>query len=97
MTSLPAPGTRTWEDIEAEALRIGLDALEHEGGNLANALYHVYTTFRERFLEARGLIDSAPGSGDQWHEALDDARVLEHHVSQLWTAAIIAAFQPSQK
>lgn len=87
---LPEIGTRDRENLEQEALQIGLQALHEHDGRITDALYAVYMHFRQRFIEERGLMDRAPG-GDTWTETLTDARHLEHYVSQIWATQIVYA------
>lgn len=88
---LPADGSSEWESMQREAISIATEALKQEQGNIPNALYKVYMAFRERFLEERGLMDTAPGGHASSVEALEDARLLEFYVCQQWASIILAA------
>jgi hypothetical protein len=88
---LPPSGTQARTLLEDEALQIGLASLARGQGDIPTALYSVYVAFRLRFIDERGLMDAAPGAGDQWHRALADARELERHVQQLWASMIARA------
>lgn len=89
---LPEVGSREREDLEQEALDYALAALHRHDGVISEALYETYIHFRERFIEQYGLMDSLPGFGERWREALTDARQLEAHVTQVWATAIAQAF-----
>jgi hypothetical protein len=80
------------EKLEAEALDLGLRFLAETDGEIADALYLVYSHYRERFIEERGLMDIAPGQNLEWDLALRDARTLRQHVDQTWACAIVEAF-----
>ena len=83
---LPDPDTPQRLELEAEAMRVGLDVLRRTG-DIHTALYESYMWARGHFIEERGLMDMAP-CGEHWVEALTDARVLEAQVSAAWTRAI---------
>lgn len=88
---LPEAGSPERAQLEEEALRIGLVALSSEHGNIPNALYEVYEHFPERFIEERGLMDVAPGVGEEWREALTNAHQLEAFVNDTWVITIWSA------
>jgi hypothetical protein len=88
---LPPSGTQAREVLEDQASQIGLASLARGEGDIPGALYTVYVAFRLRFIEERGLMDAAPGAGDQWQQALADARELERHVQQRWASMIAHA------
>jgi hypothetical protein len=73
--------------LEGEALSLGQRALDLEHGNIANALYRVYLTYRQRFIEERRLGDGPRAEG-AWCEALIDARQLEAFVNDTWLRMI---------
>lgn len=87
---LPDIGTSERNALEAKALEIAIDFLEATNGNIPDALYLTYMSFRSKFAEERDLMDRAP-SGDAWREMVVDARQLEHYVSGVWTTAITHA------
>jgi hypothetical protein len=91
---LPPVGSGARTQLEREALRIGIAALRR-GEGVADALYLVYSAFRVRFLEERGLMDEVPGRGFASREALEDARILERHVCDEWRTIILAASSDS--
>ena len=84
---LPEAGTAARARVEREALDLGQKALHIEHGNIANALYRVYMTYRQRFIEERGLRDAPKATGG-WCEALLDARQLEAFVNDAWERMI---------
>jgi hypothetical protein len=63
---LPPSGTQAREVLEDQASQIGLASLARGEGDIPGALYSIYVAFRLRFIEERGLMDAAPGAGDQW-------------------------------
>jgi hypothetical protein len=85
---LPEIGSAQRDQLEAEALDVGLCALQSQRDRIPEALYSVYSHFRMKFIEERGLMDSAPGVGAVWEGALADARRLEAHVSECWARTI---------
>ena len=78
--------------MHREALQVAIAALRERPEQLADALYLVYSAFRFRFLEERGLLDIVPGHDTASAEALQDARVLERYVAECWGAALLRAF-----
>jgi len=89
---LPESGTAERRQLESDALDLGLIALEREHGNIPNALYRVYMTFRQRLIEERAL-RNAPDAKDAWCEALLDARQLEAFVNDAWAGMIKQSVQ----
>jgi hypothetical protein len=89
VTTLPAIGTHAQTKLEQEAVEIGRTALFDEHGNIANALYRVYLTYRTRFLT--GPCASPSDRDQQTVQALADARTLERHVSLTWAATILTS------
>lgn len=85
---LPELDTPERAHLEQEALTAGRLALRAEHGNLPNALYRVYMTFRERFLNQRELHGAQQERPDEWVEALVDARQLEAFVNDTWVSLI---------
>jgi hypothetical protein len=90
--TLPQPGTPELEALQREALQLGMAALRERPEQLADALYLVYSAFRLRFLEERGLLDIVPGHDTASAEALQDARVLERYVAESWGESLLRAF-----
>ena len=90
--TLPPPGTPARERLHEEALQLGVAELQLERSRIADALYVVYSVFRLRFLEERGLLDGIPGKDAASAEALQDARVLENYVAERWSEILLAAF-----
>ena len=86
---LPAIGTHARRQLELEAVEIGRAALCDEHGNIANALYRVYLTYRTRFLT--GPIGSPQDRDQHTVHALADARMLERHVSLTWATTILTS------
>lgn len=72
-----------------EALRIGYEALNRRK-DLAEALYVVYDHFRDKYLYARGLYDTPPHQGEEWAQAMQDARSMEEFVNATWVTNLQA-------
>ena len=86
---LPEADTPERRRIEQAALAAGRAALRTEHGSIANALYRVHMTFRERFLRDRGLEGAQASRPAEWMDALIDARQLEAFVNDTWAAQIL--------
>lgn len=86
LTVLPEMDTPERHRLEHEALQVGLLALEEEYGNLPNTMYRIYAAYRTRLLKERGLIDAPPG--EEWQEALTDAKQIQAHVNDSWVRVI---------
>lgn len=89
MSALPAPGTAARFELEREALTVAREALVEAGGNITDALYATYVTYRYRFLGWHRLLDSPPARTAEWIEALEDARTVERYVCEQWAVAIL--------
>lgn len=88
---LPSPGTRERDLLEKEAVVLGEQLLEKNEGDLAVTLYEVYSHFRTKFLEERGLMDTTIDSArDEWDDALSDAMGMRHFLNQRWSSQILA-------
>ena len=68
---------------------MGEKFLEESDGEIAGALYLTYSHFRNRFLDERGLMDSAPGDDWEWDEALVDAQEMREYVDKTWATRIL--------
>jgi hypothetical protein len=90
--SLPPSGTEARNALHREATEIGIAALRERPGQVACALYLVYSAFRLRFLEERSLMDSIPGRATDSADALADARRLEQYVAARWSEALLTSF-----
>lgn len=90
--SLTDPGTAARDELHRQALRLGLRVLDDQPDRITDALYLVYSAFRYRFLDERGLLDSVPGRDARSIEALKDARALEKYVAECWAEAILNAY-----
>jgi hypothetical protein len=87
---LPPIGSPERDALQQDAASVAIEELRRERGDIANALYKTYLTFRHRFLEERGLMDVVPGREASSIEALEDARLLELYVCQRWASIILA-------
>lgn len=85
---LPPLGTSERNALHRAATQVALLELRREGGDIANALYKTYMSFRQRFLEERELMDVVPGRDASSIEALEDARLLQFYVCQRWACII---------
>jgi hypothetical protein len=85
---LPEQGTRERRELENEALAIALNALDLEHGNIPNALYAVYMTYRTQFIRERSLPMGTANPSAALSDALLDARQLEAFVNDAWAMAI---------
>jgi len=88
---LPPTGSQARRDLDTEALRTARQMLDEHCNEIAGALWGTFMSLRMRFLEERGL-NQAMEPGEEWADAITDARVLTAFVNDLWASAIRRRF-----